>query len=184
MWLIALGANLPSALGAPRETLEAALAALASRGIAVTRRSRWYRTPAFPPGSGPDFVNGVAVAESGLAAGEILAALHAVEQELGRVRGRRWGPRACDLDLLGGDDLVLPDPGTVEAWMNLPEAERGGAAPSGLILPHPRLTERAFVLAPLAEVAPDWRHPLLGLTARDLAARLPPGELAAVTPLE
>lgn len=183
-WLIALGANLPSALGSPRGTLEAALVALGARGVAVTARSRWYRAPAFPPGAGPDFVNGAAAVESGLSAADLLATLHDVEKDLGRFRHRRWEPRVCDLDLIGGGDLVLPDRETAARWMALPEAERGASPPPELVLPHPRLAERAFVLVPLAEVAPDWRHPLLGLTVREIAARLPEAEVAALTPLD
>ena len=89
MILIALGANLPSAAGPPRATLEAALAALAARGIAVLARSPWYRTPAYPPGSGPEFVNGAAVLAGPSAPEAVLADLLAVERELGRSRGLR-----------------------------------------------------------------------------------------------
>jgi 2-amino-4-hydroxy-6-hydroxymethyldihydropteridine diphosphokinase len=174
MHLIALGANLPSALGAPRVTLDAALAALAARGLAVSARSGWFRTAAWPPGSGPDYVNGAAALATDDAPEGVLAALHAVERALGRSRGRRWEARVCDLDLVASGGLVLPDADTVRRWMALdPE----GAAPEGLVLPHPRMHERAFVLAPLAEVAPDWVHPLLGRSVREMLAALPEGQV-------
>lgn len=178
--LIALGANLPSPAGPPRATLEAALAALADHGVTVTARSRWYRTPAFPAGAGPDFVNGVAALETGMTPAELLTALHAVERDLGRHRRRRWAPRACDLDLLAWGDLVLPDAETVSRWMALAPDAQAAQAPDGLVLPHPRLHERGFVLRPLADVAPDWVHPVLGLSLPDLLAALPAGALDGV----
>lgn len=180
MFLIALGANLPSPAGSPRDTLEAALAALDGGPVAVAARSPWYRSPAFPAGAGPDFVNGAALLESTLAAAEILDALHGVEARLGREREERWAPRSCDLDLLAWDDRVLPDPATARDWIALAPDERQRRAPAGLVLPHPRLQDRGFVLRPLADVAPDWRHPLLGLNVREMLAALPADALAGM----
>jgi 2-amino-4-hydroxy-6-hydroxymethyldihydropteridine diphosphokinase len=183
MILIALGANLLSPAGPPRATLDAALSALAARGVGVAARSRWYATPAFPPGAGPDFVNGAAALSTDLAPGALLAELHAVERELGRDRRRRWAPRACDLDLLACGEQVLPDRATASAWMALDPAAHAAEAPPALVLPHPRLHERGFVLRPLADVAPDWVHPILGLSVRDMLAALPPAALEGVAPL-
>lgn len=149
----------------------------------LRRRSRWYRTPAWPPGSGPDYVNGAAELEAAAAPEAVLATLHAVEARLGRRRGQRWGPRVCDLDLVASGAEVRPDAATLRAWI-----ARTGAAqlepPPGLLLPHPRLQERAFVLVPLAEIAPDWRHPVLGRTAGELAAGLTAAARAEVVPLD
>ena len=160
---IGLGANLPSAEhGAPRATLEAALEMLGALGAPAVRRSRWYRSPPLADPSQPWFVNGVAALETGLAPLPLLALLHEVERRLDRVRRVRWEARVIDLDLLAYHDLVVGS----------------GEAPGGLVLPHPRLHERAFVLRPLAEVAPLWRHPALGRTVAELLSQLPGDQFA------
>jgi len=157
MILLGLGANLPSAThGQPEATLAAALAALAAEGVAVDRLSPWYRSAPVPAGDQPWYVNGVAAVTTGLAPAALLELLHRVERRFGRVRRDRNEPRVLDLDLLDYDGLVL----------------QGGAA----VLPHPRLDQRAFVLLPLRDVAPQWRHPVLGRTIDELVAALPPGQ--------
>ncbi len=163
MILISLGANLPSAEhGPPRATLEAALAALGRAGARVVRCSRWYRSAPLPRSAQPWFVNGVAALETALGPPDLLELLHRVERDLGRRRGVRWAPRVADIDLLvHGDVIVGP-----------------GEDAGGLVLPHPRLHERAFVLLPLAELAPAWRHPVLGKTPDELIAALPEGQIA------
>lgn len=159
MIYIALGANLPSERhGPPRATLEAALAMLPDAGIRPAERSRWYQSAPVPPGDQPWFVNGVARVESDLEAGDLLRALHAVEAELGRVRSMPNAPRAADLDLLDVHGRVTGE----GAWPRLP---------------HPRMHLRAFVLMPLAELAPDWRHPVLGLGAAQLLRTVPADQI-------
>lgn len=183
--LISLGGNVASPGREVRENLERTLSILAGvEGIRVVRRSRWYRTPAFPAGSGPDFVNGAAALQTALAPEALLGALHRVEAELGRERPSRWAPRVCDLDLLAAGDLVLPDRPTLERWMALDLGTAQRVEPPRLILPHPRLHERGFVLVPLAEIAPGWRHPVTGRTAAEMRDALPREELAAIRPID
>ena len=182
--LIALGANMPAEGHEPASTLTSALQLLdAMQSTSVGRVSRWYRSPAFPPGSGDDFVNGAAMLSTGLAPAQLLRALHESEARLGRTRPVRWGPRVCDLDLLGMGDTVLPDRATVARWMRLSAEAAGREAPAELILPHPRLHERAFVLVPLGEIAASWRHPVLDLTVAEMLAGLPRHMVAEVVPL-
>lgn len=168
MILVALGANLPGPDGAPAiETCRRAAAALdALPGLRLRALSRWYATVPVPPTPGvPDYVNGVAwlAPRPGTAAPTpeaLLAALQAIEARFGRVRPHPNAPRTLDLDLLDLDAAVRtwPDP----------------------ILPHPRMAGRAFVLAPLCDVAPGWIHPLLGRTAAHLLAALGPEEMRPI----
>lgn len=158
MILVAIGSNLAGAGHAsPRAVCEAALAALDAAGLRVVRRSRWYRTAPVPVSDQPWFVNGVARLETGLDPATVLDILHGIESRFGRARVAVNEARVLDLDLLAHGDHV--------------RAERP-------VLPHPRLHLRAFVLLPLAEVAPGWRHPLDGRTVEAMIASLPPGQQA------
>jgi len=182
--LIALGANLPLQDGSdgegPGATLDAALRRLEVLARGHVAVSRFFRTPAFPPGSGPDFVNAAAALRLPGAPEQVLARLHAIEAEFGRSRAARWSARTLDLDLLAIGDQVLPDHATQARWRALESAQARQNAPDRIILPHPRMQERAFVLVPLADVAPDWRHPLLGLSVREMLAALPEAARAEV----
>lgn len=181
--LIALGANQPSEGMALGETLLAAVKALAGPEVRVTAMSRLFATPCFPAGAGPDYVNAAAVLATSLSPADLLAHLHRIEDVFGRKRVQRWGQRTLDLDLIAVDDMVLPDAATQDHWRDLPQADQRRLAPAELILPHPRLQDRAFVLVPLADVAPDWRHPRLGLTVTQMRDRLDMADLDVVRPL-
>lgn len=132
-----------------------------------------YRTPAFPPGSGPDFVNAVIGLPWTGSADALLERLHRAEADAGRERRRRWAARVLDLDLLALGNTVLPDRQEWAEWYDLPPEAQQQAAPDRLILPHPRLTERAFVLVPFHDIAPEWRHPVTGLSVAQMLAALP-----------
>ena len=149
--LIGIGGNLDSPRwGSPRETLSAALDELVGEGVTISVRSAWYRSEPVPPSDQPWFINAVAAVETALDAAGLLAVMQAVETRFGRVRGVRNEARIVDLDLLD---------------------HRGERVDTeSLILPHPRLHQRRFVLEPLAEIAPKWRHPVLGKTTRQLLA--------------
>ena len=159
MILIALGSNLESREGPPLCTLHAALDALAEKGILIVAVSRFYESAAWPDPSDPPFVNAVARVATDLPPAQLLKTLHGLEAEFGRVRSKRNAPRTLDLDLLDYDGRI----------------ETGS-----LKLPHPRLARRAFVLIPLADVAPGWRHPESCESLEKLIEALPPRERAAV----
>ena len=155
MILIALGANLPSRAGEPAQTLAAALAALDQHGVKVLGVSSYYVTPAWPDPSDPPFVNAVARIETERTPDALMNLLHETETAFGRVRSQKNAPRTLDLDLLDYDGRIQAGP------------------PS---LPHPRLADRAFVLVPLGDVAPRWRHPVTRQSVQELLAALPEAE--------
>ena len=156
--VIALGSNRRHGrFGPPAAVVAAAIAALEARGIAIRRRSRIHATAPVGP-SDRTFANAVVVAATGLPPAQLLAELKAIEREFGRRRGRRWAARVLDLDIIAYGDAVLP-------------SRLGWAAGRGLVVPHRALHHRPFVLGPMSEVAPDWRHPRLGRTIRQLRAR-------------
>jgi 2-amino-4-hydroxy-6-hydroxymethyldihydropteridine diphosphokinase len=130
--------------------LEEALARFPAVGLKILKRSGWWRSAAWPDPNGPEYRNGVALVEANAGPEDVLAALLGLEAQMGRERVARNAPRTLDLDLVAHGREVREAP--------------------GLVLPHPRAHERLFVMGPLAEIAPDWRHPVSGRTARELAA--------------
>jgi len=184
--LVAFGANLDFGEMSPKSTILAAIAELDRLGLPVLQLSKLYQTPCFPAGAGPDYVNAAAVVtlRHNQSAADILACLHVVEARFGRERTQRWGMRTLDIDLLALGDSVLPDLATYLHWQRLPAEDQRRAAPDQLILPHPRLADRAFVLVPLADVAASWCHPVTGLTVAQMLAALPAADRAEVIPLD
>ncbi len=178
--LLAFGANLNSSAGSPAETILESIELLKQTRLQFIATSRLFQTPAFPPSSGFDFVNAALLCTSDLEPREILAILHIVENKFGRERHQRWAARTLDIDLLAVGDQVLPDAETYSMWYKLTPEEQQKTVPDQLILPHPRLQDRAFVLAPLADVAPDWLHPVLNKTVAQLLADLPTSAMDGV----
>jgi 2-amino-4-hydroxy-6-hydroxymethyldihydropteridine diphosphokinase len=155
---IGLGANLPSPEhGTPRETIEAAIAALEAKGLAVVARSPFYESEPVPVSDQPWYLNAVVEVATDRDAAVTLALLHSVENAFGRVRTIRNEARVLDLDLLDHRGMVHD-------------------GPDSPLLPHPRLADRAFVLRPLQDIAPDWRHPASGLSVAELLESLPEGQ--------
>ncbi|MCB8878728.1 2-amino-4-hydroxy-6-hydroxymethyldihydropteridine diphosphokinase [Acidisoma cellulosilytica] len=168
MILIAFGANLPGPDGcSPHETCRRAVMAVAGLGgLRLDAVSRFYATAPIPVSDQPPYINGVMRLSGEADPAQLLADVLTVEASFGRTRSVANAPRSLDLDLIAIDDLTrgppIPDP----------------------ILPHPRMQDRAFVLVPLMDVAPDWRHPVLGETAAELLVKLPDQaiELAEIQP--
>jgi len=152
MILVALGANLPSNAGTPAQTLRASLAMLYENAARAVSVSSFYASPAWPDASDPPFVNAVAKLETKLSPAALMKLLAEIENRFGRIRSARNAPRTLDLDLL----------------------DYGGRIEAGPpVLPHPRMESRDFVLVPLREIAPEWRHPVSEKSVEALIAALP-----------
>jgi 2-amino-4-hydroxy-6-hydroxymethyldihydropteridine diphosphokinase len=157
---IGLGANLQHPVhGSPRQTLAVAIAALRAAGLEIVARSSWYESAPVPLADQPWYVNGVVAVHSSLSATDLLAKLHQIEAAFGRVRSVVNAPRVVDLDLLDHRGECRSD------------------AEDAPVLPHPRMAERGFVLLPLQEIAPKWRHPVSGHPIAELITRLPSDQI-------
>lgn len=156
MILIALGANLPSRFGKPEETLAAAKRTIEGLGIKILCSSGIWVTSPVPASEQPWYRNAVISIQTSLNPGALMALLRAIEDDFGRIRAERDASRIIDLDIIVYDDISV-------------ESE-------DVVLPHPRMHERAFVLYPLREIAPEWVHPVLGLNVEQLILRLPEGQ--------
>jgi 2-amino-4-hydroxy-6-hydroxymethyldihydropteridine diphosphokinase len=155
MILVALGSNRTGPWGSPRETIAEALRRLNASGVTLRLCSRLIESAPFGITDQPAFVNAVAEVETRLGPQALMQRLHHIERLAGRRRTLRWGPRTLDLDLIDYHGLVR-------------------SPPQRPILPHPGIAERIFVLAPIAEIAPHWRHPVSRQTAQAMLRHLDP----------
>ena len=158
MILIALGANLPGPFGPPERGIEEALSEMTKRGIKVIARSKVHKTAPVPISSQPWYSNAVAAVQTDFGAWDVFRILKQIERDFGRRDAERNAARILDLDLLAYNSDVMDAP--------------------DLVLPHPRMHERTFVLGPLREIAPNWRHPLLKKSVGEMIAGLPMQEAA------
>ena len=157
--ILALGGNLAGDYPSVEALLEAALSAFLCAKLRLVQRSGWWRSAAWPDPGRPAYLNGVAIVETDLSPSALLEQILAIEASFGRIRTQANAPRTLDIDLVAYRRLAISEP--------------------GLIVPHPRAHERLFVMGPLAEIAPDWVHPVLGATAAELAAVATVGRDAA-----
>lgn len=156
MILIALGANLPSSFGEPEQTLKRAVADIQARGVRVIKQSSIWKTAPVPVSDQPWYRNAVIRVETNLQALELLQLLHSIEESFGRIRTVKNAPRVLDLDLIAYNSEIIDE--------------------DGVYIPHPRMHNRSFVLRPLQEVAPSWKHPVLKRSIDDLIQALPTEE--------
>ncbi|MEE2705199.1 MAG: 2-amino-4-hydroxy-6-hydroxymethyldihydropteridine diphosphokinase [Pseudomonadota bacterium] len=152
MIIIAFGANLNSHVGSPMVTIKSAISALQSRGIIFVKYSRFFETTPVPPSNNRNYINSVAIIETQMNPYELLNACHEVELMYGRERSYKNSPRTIDIDILAYNNIVIKN--------------------RKIQIPHPRLHEREFVMIPLGEIAPNWKHPFLNISISELISNL------------
>jgi 2-amino-4-hydroxy-6-hydroxymethyldihydropteridine diphosphokinase len=157
MILIALGSNISGPWGNPRETVLRAAAALNNWPLRLTKLSTLIETEPFGIVNQPQFVNAVAIIETALSASALLTRLHQIEKAAGRKRGLKWGPRTLDLDIVDYRGMIFGHANQTKI---------------ALALPHPGIAKRSFVLTPIAEIAPHWRHPIMRQAASNILSKL------------
>jgi 2-amino-4-hydroxy-6-hydroxymethyldihydropteridine diphosphokinase len=164
MIIISLGSNVISRWGVLHTTILQALRELESRGVIILRRSRIYRTSPYGPLDQPVFANAAAAIRTSLPADALLSIVKKIEARAGPRSSMHWGPRALDIDIIDYNRQILN-------WSQR-DTQFFKCKRFSLILPHPRIEMRAFVLQPLLDVAPHWHHPVSGLSAAQLLTRL------------
>ena len=157
MILIALGSNLPGSFGTPEDTIEAAKTALQVRGINILKSSSIWLTEPVPVSDQPWFRNAVIAVDTSFTLEALFKILKRIERDFGRTNAERNAPRLLDLDIIAYSKTIHIAP--------------------ALNVPHPRMHQRAFVLYPLREIAPEWVHPVLKKTAAELLHNIPPGQV-------
>ena len=182
-YVIALGGNLPDYVRSSLAIVGSVPAVFKEKGQLVRFVSRFFLTQSYPLGSGPDFVNAVMVVQSSLGSHEMMNLCHVIEKRFDRQRSTRWAPRTLDLDIIAQGPKVMPNREEQDLWRTLSAHQQTERAPDDLILPHPRMQDRAFVLVPMCDVCPEWVHPVLQRSARALCGDLPAQDLDGVRAL-
>lgn len=178
-WL-SLGSNLPHDGMQPAEVLEAAIIALKGAGFDALKSSDFYQTEPVPKSDQPDFVNCVVTGKTDHTAHEVLDICQSVEKSFGRDRTTRWGARTLDIDIIDYGHRVYP---SADMWHTVADNARAETRMPELVLPHPFMHKRAFVLQPLCDLAPDWQHPVYQRTAVDLLSEQSADDRAGVVPI-
>lgn len=173
---LSLGSNLSHEGALPATLLQQAVGTLQENGVRLVVASSLYETPPFPVSDQPNYVNAVIEVSTKLTPEALLQVCLNVEAQYGRERSVRWGARTLDIDLLSYDDLILPDMAT---WQRTAKNNDSNAIMPALVLPHPRLHQRDFVLVPMLEIAANWRHPVYLKTIEDLTAEIRADDTAA-----
>jgi 2-amino-4-hydroxy-6-hydroxymethyldihydropteridine diphosphokinase len=157
MILVALGSNINGPWGSPRQAVLNAIETLDQWPVHVMKASKLMETAPYGNPNQPDFVNAVVEIRTALSPDSLIRRLHMIEKTAGRIRGRRWGPRTLDLDIIDYHGLIRIQHGHVQ---------------KKLVLPHPGIAQRSFVLEPILEIAPLWKHPLTRQSAKVMIQKL------------
>ena len=170
-YLIALGSNLEKQNLSRLETINTALGFFSQFNIILIKVSSFWESRSYPDKSQPNFINAVTEVHSELNPYQILHELKNIEKKMGRKNKTRWENRVLDLDILCAGSIILPNINVFNEWMKMPLQKQTEKQPNELILPHPRIQDRLFVLKPLNEIDPDWIHPILNKTTLELINR-------------
>lgn len=152
MILVGFGSNLNSHKGSPENTIKCAMSELNNKGVNIIKVSNYYKTEPIPFSDQPNYINAVALVNTSFNPYELLGIFHNIENDYGRLRHEVNGSRTLDIDLLSYDEIVISEP--------------------NLIIPHPRLHQRSFVLKPLLDITMTWVHPVLNVNAHDILSNL------------
>lgn len=178
-WL-SLGSNLPFQDKQPIDVLKAAIAALGNAGVHSIEVSGFYQTEPVPKSDQPDFINCVVTGATDLLPHDLLAVCQSIEMSYGRKRATRWGTRTLDIDIIDYDQQLYP---SVDEWHAVAVNVSAGTKMPELVLPHPFMHVRAFVLKPLCDLTPDWRHPVYRTTAVGMLLGQPQAGQAGIVPI-
>ncbi len=179
--LLSLGSNVPCRGMEPSDIIEAAIIAIRTSGVDEIEVSKFYETEPVPKSEQPNFINCVVAGVTEKDAQDLLAICQTIELSFDRERSTRWGPRTLDIDIIDYDSQVYPNDRT---WRSVAGEANPHADIPELILPHPRLHQRAFVLKPLCDLAASWMHPVYAKSCRDLLMALPDLSRAGVVPVD
>jgi 2-amino-4-hydroxy-6-hydroxymethyldihydropteridine diphosphokinase len=175
-YFIALGSNLETQNLSRLEIINRAMGYLSQNNIILVKVSSFWESGSYPDRTQPDFINAVVEVHSELNPYQVLLELKNIEKKMGRKKKNRWGNRVLDLDIIGSGSIILPNKFEFNKWLKMPLHKQIKIQPDELILPHPRIQDRLFVLKPLDEVDPNWTHPVLNKTSLELINRKSWGE--------